>query len=234
MLTGDVPWAQLGHHATEFQIFQQIFTAYEGPPLPNSRSVTCDSFLGQVFSRDPEDRGSAAGLLQHPWVVAPIEAGTFLAGVEGKSGVALFEAQSLSVSVSSGAPTHAAAADTGTPAVVEAADLQSLAHDTQYVDVQLEAFPPHHYCVKCFYNESLVAAKEVHSAEGTATMLTGLVRDLELKGYAIPAAEMERLCVELLVTPLVTPHRSKVLGSFLEKRRRGQRSEVRNSVPHTP
>ena len=50
MLTGDVPWAQLGHHATEFQIFQQIFTAYEGPPLPNSRSVTCDSFLGQVLA----------------------------------------------------------------------------------------------------------------------------------------------------------------------------------------
>ena len=92
-------------------------------PCPVSRAVR-PHLLPQVFSRDPEDRGSAAGLLQHPWVVAPIEAGTFLAGVEGKSGVALFEAQSLSVSVSSGAPTHAAAADTGTPAVVEAADLQ--------------------------------------------------------------------------------------------------------------
>ena len=65
MITANHPWPELDNGwAAMFHIAK----AGHGPPIPETCSEQCKSFLQQCFVVDPRRRATATDLLSHPFV----------------------------------------------------------------------------------------------------------------------------------------------------------------------
>ena len=78
MLTGIPPWKTLATNTEEiyklinsgsnFYILTPTKQSLAPPPFPNNISEQCRDFLYKIFKFRPEDRPTAADLLEHPFV----------------------------------------------------------------------------------------------------------------------------------------------------------------------
>lgn len=73
MLTGQHPWSHLPNLNTPVAVMFHIANTNETPLIPDWISDTAKSFLNCCFQLDPNDRPSAAQLLNHPFMKEKIE-----------------------------------------------------------------------------------------------------------------------------------------------------------------
>ncbi|GER42618.1 mitogen-activated protein kinase kinase kinase 5 [Striga asiatica] len=89
MLTGKPPWSELSWVQAMFSVLNK------SPPIPEKLSAEGKDFLQRCFQRRPEDRPSAAKLLDHPFVCSSRDQ-THAGLVLGFSGIRLHDVESSS------------------------------------------------------------------------------------------------------------------------------------------
>ncbi|KAL0490462.1 MAPKKK protein [Acrasis kona] len=78
MLTGDLPYPHLATAGGPYSILYRIANERLVPNIPNFLGDDAKSFLQMCLKPDPADRATVDELLNHPFIVAPVNPNTLL------------------------------------------------------------------------------------------------------------------------------------------------------------